>query len=253
MRHFAYPTLFVLLLALGGCRENREVQPDLPDLSVQGQLKKKLYVATDDPSRVLYATEYEYGPDQKLLKTATYSFRDDQPVLQEYTEYAYDDLGLPDSSIQYTLTASGTFLPFLQSDFEYRQGVLVRETVASAAHTSYYTYEYAADRLVRKSYFEGSNTLLRHTDFQYDDLGKLIRETTVDAAGKPYAYAQLTYRNGLLFQREEFSGDPESGKADLWRRIRFSHNSQKRLAFEKTDYVSPLSSAIHPSVRYEYY
>ncbi len=47
---------------------------------MQGQLKKKVFVASAHPSQVLYETEYEYGLDQKLMKTATYSFRKEKRI-----------------------------------------------------------------------------------------------------------------------------------------------------------------------------
>jgi|GEM_PF-3157853 len=247
----AFLFLLLCLLAAPGCREDR---PVLPDLSVPGLLKKKVLLAREDPARVLGETEYQYGPDRRLLKEESYYFRDNQRVLGEYTGYRYDNEGRQVGSTRHIQHASGNFMVYAETVFAYAGGLLVRETVSYPALVAVTTYEYAADRLVKKSFLDGSNELLHYTVYAYDGAGNLAGETNFAAPGTPTYFVQYTYQNGLRQVRQMFRGDPGGSAApELWSTIRYGYDAQKRLVTEKTEYINLLSSAVFPTIRYEYY
>jgi YD repeat-containing protein len=225
-----------------------------PDQSVAGQLKKKVLTARDNPSQLFGETEYRYGPDRNLLKAEVYHFRDNQRVMGEYTEYSYDNAGRQAGSDNYVRHASGDFRLFAQTVFEYADGLLVRETITYPAQVvTVITYEYAEGRLVKKSFLDGNNALHYYLAFEYDGAGKLTGETNFLPSGTPTQFVRYTYRNGLRQEKNTFSGDPARPERELWSTIRYGYDGQNRLAFEKTEYISPLSSSIFPTVRYEYY
>jgi hypothetical protein len=251
MQRAAYACLFLLLyLVPGGCREDSRV---LPDRSVAGQLKKKVLTARDNPSQVFGETEYRYGSGPRLLRTELYYYRDNQRQLGEYTEYSYDNAGQQTRSAQYMRNASGDFQLYAETVFEYADGLLVRETTTYPAQVSVTTYEYAAGNLVKKSFLDRKNELLYYVVFEYDGAGKLTGETNFIPSGTPTHFVRYAYRNGLQQEKKAFSGDPAGPKPDLWLAIRYAYDNQNRLTLETTEYISPFSSAIYPTVRYEYY
>jgi hypothetical protein len=244
--------LLILCLAHGGCHPDED-QPVPPDAAATARLKKKIFVAKDNPSRVLGETEYGYGPDQRLLKSETYSYQDQRRVMHEYTEYTYDTGSQPVRSANYVRHSSGDFRLLTETVFEYAGGLPVRETTTTSAQIAAITYEYAEGRLVKKSFLDGKNKLLHYTVYAYDGAGTLTGETNHTDAGIITYFVQYTYRNGLRQQRQMFSGDPAGPNPPLWSTIRYAYDARNRLVFEKTEYINPLSSAIFPSVRYEYY
>jgi hypothetical protein len=251
MQRTAYAFLFLTLcLVPCGCRDDSRV---LPDQSLMGQLKKKVLVARDNPTQVMSETEYVYGPDQRLLKTESYFFRDNQRVMSEYTEYSYDNEGRQVRSAQHVRSALGNFTIYAQTVFEYADGLLVRETVSYPAQVAVTTYEYAEGRLAKKSFLDGKNTVLYYTVYEYDGEGKLTGETNLTDPGITTNFVRYTYRNGLRQERQTFRGDAAGPNPELWSTIRYSYDVQQRLVFETTEYIHPLSSTIFPNVRYEYY
>ncbi|MBD0254162.1 MAG: hypothetical protein ICV83_00470 [Cytophagales bacterium] len=251
MPRTAYAFLFLLLcLVPGGCREDSRV---LPDRSAAGQLKKKVLTARDNASQVFGETEYRYGPDQRLLRAEDFHFRDNQRVMREYTAYAYDNAGQPVRNANYVRHASGDFRLFAETVFEYAGGLPVRETTTYPAQVAVTTFEYAEGRLVKKSFWDGNNTLLYYVVLAYDGSGKLAGETNFLPSDTPTQFVRYAYRNGLRQEKQTFNGDPAGPKPELWSTIRYAYDGQNRLASETTEYINPLSSAIFPTVRYEYY
>jgi hypothetical protein len=253
MQRAPYAFLLLILCLANGCRPDED-QPVLPDASVTAALKKKVLVANDNPSQVFNETEYRYGPDQRLFKTETYSFGDNQRVMREYTEYAYDTEGRQVRSANYVLHSSGDFQLFSETVFAYADGLLVRETATYPAQvSSAIAYEYAEERLVKKSFVDDKNTAFRYLIFEYDGAGKLTGETNFNHLDKPTEFARYAYRNGLRVEKQTFINGLTGSKPELWSTIRYAYDAKNRLVFEKTEYISPLSSAIFPSIKYEYY
>jgi hypothetical protein len=251
MPRAAYVCLFLLLsLVSGACRED---SPVLPDRAVKGQLKKKVLLDLDNPSQVLSETEYQYGPGPRLLKAENFYFQDNQRILADYTQHVYDTEGQPVRSDNYVRDASGAFKLYTQTVFEYADGLPVRETITYPAQIAVTTYEYTEGRLVKTSFFDGTNKLLYYLVFGYDGAGKLTGETTFTDAGAPTRFVRYAYQNGLRVEKRTFIGDPAAPKPELWSFVRYAYDGQNRLASEKTEYINPLSSAIFPPVRYEYY
>jgi hypothetical protein len=251
------PLFAVLLLALlgtvSGCREDRPAAPG-PDLSEPAQIKKKFLVANDDPSRVFQETAYQYGPDGKLTKTEVFSYFNGQSKLSEYTEYTYDSTGRPARHTTYRLNnlpGPGLSL-YSETIFEYKGDLLTRETVQSQFEQYEYTYEYAGDRLVKKSTVAGSSWL-PYTEYAYDAAGQLTRETTYDDANGLVGYVEYAYQNGLRREQKSFKHDPVRQAPNLWTTVQYAYDARNRVTLEATTYVNPLSSATFPSVRYEYY
>jgi hypothetical protein len=106
---------------------------------------------------------------------------------------------------------------------------------------------------VKKSSLDGKNKLLHYTVYEYDGLGKLTTKTNFIDSGRPSNFVHYTYRNGLRQLRQMFGGDPAGPSPELFSTIRYAYDAQKRLVFETTEYISPYSSSLSPSVKYEYY
>jgi YD repeat-containing protein len=173
--------------------------------------------------------------------------------MSEYTEYGYDNEGRQVRSTQYLRNASDQFSMYAETVFEYTAGLLARETVSYPAQVAVTTYEYAGGRLAKKSFLDGNDKLLHYTVYQYDGAGNLTGEANFTDSGSPARFVRYTYRNGLREVQQTFSGDPAGPTPTLWSTIRYGYDAQKRLVSEETEYINPLSSAIFPMVKYEYY
>jgi hypothetical protein len=141
---------------------------------------------------VLYETEYFYGPDDKLIRTTSYSFSGGQSRKQEYSENQYDQEGNLATSTLYALQAAGTFGVQATTTYTWQSGLLRREQTSHVGGPgSTISYDYQDGRLTEKTGSGMNGQKENSVVYLYDDPGKLIRETHLSAAGKKVSYAVI--------------------------------------------------------------
>lgn len=155
-------------------------------------------------------TNFTYAENGQLLKEEKFNFSE---VLQGFTNYEYDG----DKKIKEELywTNGGSEPPYLAAttQFEYDSSGNLIKSSTSGLWCVYVAYEYSDSLLIKESRFNcwlGANNIDSYIDYEYDDIGRKIKENHFQANGSfshSYAY---DYENGRLSKKHTFAGSEES-------------------------------------------
>ena len=96
----------------------------------------------------------------------------------------------------------------------------------------------------------GAANLLRNIEYEYDNQGKLVKETIYSGTDKkPVQYSKHSYQNGLNVKTEIFN----INNNEKTREIRRYYDRNDNLIYLESEELSMYSSAMSSVTKYEYY
>ena len=241
------------LMLLFGCDDN------LPnDIAQTGDGKLKrilLYGSVEDEEPISIVEEYEYDSLDRISRVSTPLYDDGEIVgTSSYGLYEYNTDGqlVKKSHYNANLYAPTGFLNLRTYTYTYgSNGKIERETInyPQIGSSEYFLYFYEADRLVRIEKYDRVGELEIYIIHEYDNVGKLIKETTCGKDDQQYSYTQHFYTNGLNTESKVY------GAKDmvLVREIYRTYDSGNNLIILESNEIAGFSSMSSHVMKYEYY
>ena len=274
--------VFILnALLFAGCQTNSDVLNDLSDdylvsdvlYPKNAKLKQISFTeSVKSPKGGIIITQYEYDnlgriskESRPMYESGTHIFEENGTIvgLDSYSDYVYNDKGLLEKIIYYHSNIYAGFLNLRTYTYLYdNDGNKIREVVEypQINQTDSTLYYYENNRLKREDkYSEGyngsdvwSSKLITYIDYEYDNQGKLIKETTYfaeDNSNTPFRINKHSYQYGVNVKTEVFSYANNEKIGEVKR----FYDKNLNLIYVDTKEFSPLSSMMSYVSKYEYY
>ncbi|PIE86266.1 MAG: hypothetical protein CSA05_01380 [Bacteroidia bacterium] len=226
----------------------------------------------DSKETGLIIVQYEYDKQGRVSKESHPMYKNGTPMFENgtivgllsYSDYVYNSEGLLEKIIyNHSNRNSNTgFLNLRTHTYSYnndkkkQKEVIEYPQIQNRVDSIVYFYE--NKRLIRENKYEdgyfGSkiwhSTLVTYIEFEYDNQGKLVKETHYSGTdNKPTQFSLHSYQNGLRVKTEIFS----LNNNQKIREIRCHYDSNDNLIYLESEGLSMCSSAMSYVIKYDYY
>ena len=245
--------LIIISFFIISCDENlsNEITP-----AGNAKLKRVLmYVNVDDEKPIAIVEEYEYDSLDRISRVSSPMYEDGEIVgTISYDLYKYNSDGQLIKKIHFhaNINAPTGFLNLKNYNYIYgKNGKKIRENIGypHAKSSEFFLYKYDSDRLVRIEKYNRTGELERYVLKDYDNSGKLIKESSYAKDNHSFGYNQHFYTNGLNTESKVF------GAKDmvLLREIYRTYDKNNNLIILESNEIAPFSSMMSHVLKYEYY
>jgi uncharacterized protein YcfL len=241
--------LFAAILLVSGCEKEQSY-------SGQGnaRLKQEFLYNIDSQTMIGIVKEYEYNDQGKISRTSTpmYENRSITGTIS-YNLYDYDSSGRLAKITNYNANINSPtgFINLSNLIYEYSgDGLKTKESVEYPASgiKEYTDYEYTAGRLTGSKKYS-NNKLESYIRYQYDNSGRLIKESTFASDGQGLSYTIHSYSGSLQIKSDFYT---YSNKV-LYRSITRTYDEGNNLINLESKEMVPSSSMMSFVMKYIYY
>ena len=242
----------LLIVLFSNCQKEDDFS-DSELLQGNARLKRILLFATinsEEPISIL--EEYEYDEKGRISKVSSPMYQDGIIVgTISYDLYEYNSSGQLIKIVNYgsNINSPTGFINLKNYIYSYSSdGKIEREYIEYTQMNSfeYFVYEYQNNQPVKiKKY--NKYELESYVVNQYDNSGKLIKETSYAYDNQSTSYTQHSYSNGLNIKSDVYQVGIH------WREIVRTYDLNNNLIILESNELSPLSSTMSCVLRYEYY
>ena len=241
------------LILLFGCDENLS-----DEITPSGNTKLKrvlLYGSVDDEKPIAIVKEYEYDSLDRISRVSSPMYEDGEIVgTISHDLYEYNSAGqlIEKSNYNANSNAPSGFIHLRNYTYTYgSNGKVEKETISypQIGSADFYLYFYDGNKLIRIEKYERGSELERFVSYEYDNGGKLVKETSFNKDNEQYGYTEHFYTNGLNTESKVY------GARDmvLLREIYRTYDDHNNLIILDSNEIAGFSSMMSHVLKYEYY
>jgi hypothetical protein len=241
----------LLIILISSCQKDlSESKPEQEN----SKLKRILMFASKDSKEpISIVEEYEYDENDRISKTSSPMYQDGVIVgTIKYDEYYYNSSNQLIKKMNFNANVNSPtgFINLKNIIITYnKDGSKKKETIEypQAGYSEVFMYEYKNDRLVKMLTYNRSSELESYVEYQYDDSGLLIKESSYAYDGHRFSYTIHTYSGQLLIKSVVYQAGV------LLREITRSYDENNTLIILESNEIAPFSSSMSYVLKYEYY
>jgi len=212
-----------------------------------------LFATIDSENPISIVEEYEYDEESRISKVSSPMYQDGEIVgTIHYDLYEYNSIGQLIKITNYNANSNSPtgFINLKNYIYTYsNDGKKEKEYIEYPQINSfeYLLFKYNNDRLVRIEKYGNTNALESYVVNEYDNSGKLIKETSYAYDNHCTSYTQHSYSNGLNIKSDVYQGGIH------FREILRTYDLNNNLIILESNELSLYSSMMSHVLRYEYY
>jgi hypothetical protein len=236
-----------------GCTKE-SIGPDSYSSGSNAKLKRVLLYANVESARPMgIVEEFEYD-DSGMITRSTSPMYDNGVVVGTISYKLYEHNSffqlIRVSDFNANLNSPAGFINLLNHVYTYAaDGRKEKETITDLNGNLYesYTYDYKHTFLVKINKYNNKNVLESYVENEYDNAGRLVKESKYIADGTLISYTVNTYSGSLPVKSDVY----QSGIH--YREIKRTFNSNGDLIILESNELAAFSSYWGGVLRYEYY
>lgn len=215
-----------------------------------------LYSSIDSEAPISIVAEYEYDEEDRISKVSSPMYQDGEIVgTIKYDLYEYNSQGqlIKIENFNANSNSPTGFINLKNYIYTYSDnGKKEKEYIEypQIGSFEYSLYKYDKGILTRIEKYGNSDNLESYIINEYDNSGKLVKETSFGKDNQPFSYTQHSYENGLIVQSDVFAG--EDMKEHV-REIINTYDENNNIIIKEFNELSPYSSTLSCVFRYEYF
>jgi len=210
-------------------------------------------IDSDEPNSIV--EEYEYDEKDRISRVSSPMYQDGVIVgTIKYDLYEYNSEGQLERIMNYNANTNSQtgFINLKNYIYTYsNDGKKEKEYIEypQIGSSEYSLYKYNNNRLTRIEKFDNNDELERTVVNEYDDDGKLIKESSLAGDNQQLSYTQHSYSNGLNVQSDVYTGKDEEHIREIFR----TYDENNNLIILQSNELSMLSSMMSYVLKYEYF
>lgn len=249
----ALSLIFIIIIS---CEKNND-STEFKNYQENAKLMRVLlYSNVNSEAPISIVAEYEYDEEFRISKVSTPMYQDGERVgTIKYDLYKYNSQEQLITIENFNANSNSPtgFINLKNYFYTYSDnGKRGKEYIEypQIGSFEYSLYKYEKGKLSKIEKYGNSDNLESHIINEYDNSGKLIKETSFGEDNQAFSYTQHSYENGLNVQSDVFAG--ENMKEHI-REIFRTYDENNNLIVLESNELSPYSSMMSHVLKYEYF